>query len=245
MEVHYHPKHQDKPKKIKEYLSEFLIIFFAVTCGFFAENLREYIQDNSKENEYMRSMISDLKTDTSALQSISVLNEIQAKGLDSLMHIMENMSASGENDRFYYYDLKYTFNYNGFIPARGTLNQLKNTGEQRLIKNEDVSRVISQYDNALDAIGTQTELLTNQITKVRDMQTDIIDFLSLKKQNQVSVISGVNTYPALLKSDKMTIHSYYFNIAILKGIISSYAGKLKNLKRQNTSLLKLIEEEYN
>jgi hypothetical protein len=245
MEVHYHPKHQDKPKKVKEYLSEFLIIFFAVTCGFFAESLREYLLDKHKENEYMQSITNDLKADTLSLHNISILNENQAKGLDSLMHVIENMSDTGNNDLFYYYDLKYTFNYNGFTPARGTINQLKNTGEFRLIKIKEVSRSISEYDNALDAVGTQLNLLTEQITKVRDQQKEIIDLLALKKQNQTYIITSANKYPPLLKTDKLTLHAFYFDIAMLKGIVSSYSNKLMTLKKKSISLLNLIEEEYN
>ena len=39
MEVHHHSHH---PKKWKEYISEFLMFFAAVTLVFFAENLRKY-----------------------------------------------------------------------------------------------------------------------------------------------------------------------------------------------------------
>jgi len=38
MEAH---NHTHQPKKWKEYISEFLMLFTAVTLGFFAENLRE------------------------------------------------------------------------------------------------------------------------------------------------------------------------------------------------------------
>jgi hypothetical protein len=51
MEVHHHP-HVEK-KKFKEYFLEFLMIFLAVTLGFFAENIREHLSDRSKEKEYM------------------------------------------------------------------------------------------------------------------------------------------------------------------------------------------------
>ncbi len=47
MEVHHHP-HVEK-KNFKEYFLEFLMIFLAVTLGFFAENVREHIGDASKE----------------------------------------------------------------------------------------------------------------------------------------------------------------------------------------------------
>ena len=47
MEVHHHP-HVEK-KNFKQYFLEFLMIFLAVTLGFFAENVRE--QRNNREIE--------------------------------------------------------------------------------------------------------------------------------------------------------------------------------------------------
>src|ERR1019366_10119074 len=55
MEVHHHPEVEKKGPK--EYLLEGLMIFLAVTMGFFAENLRERVTDQNREKEYMRSMV--------------------------------------------------------------------------------------------------------------------------------------------------------------------------------------------
>ena len=63
MEIHHHPNLHHKPKPWKEYLLEFLMIFLAVSMGFFAESYREHLSDQSKEKEYVHSLIEDLKTD--------------------------------------------------------------------------------------------------------------------------------------------------------------------------------------
>src|SRR5437870_2335476 len=62
MEVHHHP-HVEK-KSFKEYLLEGLMIFLAVTMGFFAENIRENIVNREKEKHYIKNIIADLKSDT-------------------------------------------------------------------------------------------------------------------------------------------------------------------------------------
>jgi len=59
MEVHHHPNVEKK--NFKEYFLEFLMIFLAVTMGFFAENIREYHSERRQEREYVQSMINDLK----------------------------------------------------------------------------------------------------------------------------------------------------------------------------------------
>ena len=45
MEVHHHPDLHHKKKNFTEYFLEFLMIFLAVTLGFFAENVREHFDE--------------------------------------------------------------------------------------------------------------------------------------------------------------------------------------------------------
>ena len=57
MEVHHHP--QVEKKNFKEYFLEFIMIFLAVSLGFFAENIREHINDNEKREQYIQSLVED------------------------------------------------------------------------------------------------------------------------------------------------------------------------------------------
>ena len=57
MEVHHHPDLHHKPKKWKEYFFEFLMIFLAVTMGFFAESIREHFGDREKENQNIENVL--------------------------------------------------------------------------------------------------------------------------------------------------------------------------------------------
>ena len=59
MEVHHHPKVEKK--NFKEYLLEGIMIFLAVTLGFFAENIREHLSDNAKEKEYINRWYKTLR----------------------------------------------------------------------------------------------------------------------------------------------------------------------------------------
>src|ERR1700683_1051630 len=62
MEVHHHP-HVEK-KIFKEYFLEFLMIFLAVTMGFFAENIRERFKEKEQGEQYIRSLVEDLESDS-------------------------------------------------------------------------------------------------------------------------------------------------------------------------------------
>ena len=68
MEVHHHPDLHHKKKNFKEYFLEFLMIFLAVTMGFFAENIRENYVEHKSAREYASLLIEDLATDTVELK---------------------------------------------------------------------------------------------------------------------------------------------------------------------------------
>ena len=59
MEVHHHPDLSHKKKHVKEYFLEFLMIFVAVTLGFFAESLRENMTKKEKEKDVAIIKISN------------------------------------------------------------------------------------------------------------------------------------------------------------------------------------------
>lgn len=65
MEVHHH---SHKPKNWKEYITEFLMLFAAVTLGFFAENVREHQIIEHKTQQNLHSIILDLKKDSVLIQ---------------------------------------------------------------------------------------------------------------------------------------------------------------------------------
>ena len=76
MEVHHHG-HVHHKKKWKEYLFQFLMLFFAVFCGFLAENQREHYIENKRAKDFARLLIDDLNFDIAELtRATRVLNKI-------------------------------------------------------------------------------------------------------------------------------------------------------------------------
>src|SRR2546423_14731853 len=85
MEVqHHHHNTSEKKKRLWEYVFEFLMLFLAVTAGFYSENLRERHVERTKEHEYMQSLLADLGQDS--IQMNRVLKELPTikAGIDSL-----------------------------------------------------------------------------------------------------------------------------------------------------------------
>src|SRR5712671_4644541 len=131
MEVHAHT-HAER-KKWTHYLWEFLMLFFAVFCGFLAENLREHSVEHQREKQYMRSMIKDLEQDEINIQK-SIADETRTIRIaDSLIEMFHTNNYKNKTVLIYYSARDFATLPNMFYMTDGTLMQLKNSGGLRLI----------------------------------------------------------------------------------------------------------------
>ena len=154
MEVHHHP-HVSK-KNFKEYFLEFLMIFLAVTLGFFAENIRENISDSTHANEYVQSMVSDLKNDVSMYKANDSINNAYCNMIDTIFTLLKSNTKTGE---IYYLARKLTMlGSMGASINTKTYLQMTSTGAFRLIKPQSVADSIAVYYQFIKLFDNWSEL---------------------------------------------------------------------------------------
>src|SRR6188474_3118634 len=88
MEVHAHT--HTARKKWTHYFWEFLMLFLAVSLGFYAENLREGFLHKKEVNTHLNSLISDLQTDILLFDSVIDRNGYGAQMADSLIELLHS-----------------------------------------------------------------------------------------------------------------------------------------------------------
>ena len=151
MDVHHHPDLHHNPKKWKEYFLEFLMIFLAVTMGFFAENIRENYVEHKSAREYASLLIEDLATDTVELNSDAhVLNVIITAG-DSLGNLLSSDPKLIVGGKLYYYEYLSSTRWN-LISHDATLQQLKSSGALRYLGDTSLIRKIMNYEESVQVI---------------------------------------------------------------------------------------------
>src|SRR6476620_3563083 len=86
MEVH-HPSHSaSHAKKWTEFIWEFLMLFFAVFCGFLAENIREHSVERKRAHQFLESMLVDVRTNMKNLDSLIVQDKLIMLNHDTLVN---------------------------------------------------------------------------------------------------------------------------------------------------------------
>src|SRR6188474_160840 len=101
MEVHAHA-HTSR-KKWTHYFWEFLMLFFAVFCGFLAEYALEHKIEADREEKYVRSMLEDLKLDTAGINGIIQRRTRRIKQIDSLFLLLNEPGNGANLSLLYYY----------------------------------------------------------------------------------------------------------------------------------------------
>lgn len=158
MEVHHHPELKQKRKHLKEYFLEFLMIFLAVTLGFFAEQIREAKAEEKKAKEFARLLIRDIEADIINYQAQAQYNKRKEDKIDTLLQLLSHpVLFSQHNDVYYYSAFLTRFNndvyyYSAFltkfipnVPFDATFQQLKSSGSLRYFKNAELVYQISHY----------------------------------------------------------------------------------------------------
>ena len=149
MEVHAHDLHKAPGHGWKHYIFEFLMLFLAVFCGFLAENEREHLAEHKKEKEYLSSLVGDLKYDTSQFNLRIAQFEEKFPYFDSLFMFLNNPQQFN-NELPYKYWKQTELISSTYIPAEPTLQQLKYSGNFRLLSNHKVLDSILIYDSHIN-----------------------------------------------------------------------------------------------
>jgi hypothetical protein len=196
MEVHHHSSpapggtHTAR-KKWTHYLWEFLMLFLAVFCGFLAENKREHMVEKQRAKVYAANLYEELKKDTADFNT-TINNHITVIGkLDSFcLFSAEKASRNITNGMLYYFSA-YTTSVNFFISNNTTIEQLKSSGNLRIMGN-DVSQKISEYSKKLNELENEYRLSRTEFGKIEDLYFRIFDGYTTRRLSPGGSIYDVN-----------------------------------------------------
>ena len=165
MEVH-HPHSHNGPKKLKQHLTEFLMLFFAVFLGFMSEYYLEYRAERHKEHDYLVSMVEDLKEDTTEI-SLKVIGMTDlVKSADKIEETIYKKNWTQKDvDTIYLKGVNMVTRFVNINFTSGTIDQLKNAGGFRLIRNEEIVKKITDYEKQKTALNRQLDALIDKVNE--------------------------------------------------------------------------------
>ena len=248
MEIPYQI-HVHHDKRLKDYLFDFFMLFFAVTLGFFVENTREHLSRNKKEREYIRSMIQDLKEDTVKMTSYINYNNGLLAGVDSLIKLIYQYKKEDTlvNKNLYLWYTSYArSSYTVHFTDR-TIIQLKSSGFFSTL-GPAVSDSILKYEEATEAAKFQEVTYKNGLEKALDFSGNIFDYKYIRFNIN---LTGNNFYKyqpqqhyQLLDDDPILLTKYANMLELWKQVVVVYIWNLQAVKYRAQFLIPFLQKEY-
>ena len=247
MEVPHHPAGPaHKKKAFKEYFLEFLMIFLAVTLGFLAENLREHMTGRTKEKEYIRGFIRNVQDDTANLSRIIYFDSVQVGGIDRFLRI-NHVDMKQDSNRKSFYMLAYNNFYNSasFTSNNATLQQLKSTGDYRLIAKDHVADSLSKYDTDIQGIASETSYYNDYFKDILSRLDGLTDMGIYGDTSYIKNGAFTKKVSPVLGGDDNQIRTLFNKAFDFRIITSSYARNyLKPQLVSATRLISFLKKEY-
>ena len=248
METHAHHLHKAPGKNFRHYFFEFFMLFLAVFCGFLAENLREHQLEHQREKRYIQSLIEDLKIDTTEIRSVISYNIVKFRGLDTLAtrSIKPILSEQDETD-LYRLNGAYASNIYTLVFHDGSIRQLLNSGNMRLIKQAVSDSIMTYYGLPKDDLLGQEKIYEEMSKRLVFLAEDIFDkSLSPLKINDDNIFFREHKpgKMSLMTSEKNILKKYAQALLTAQSMLSVYLNMLFTVQDRSKKLLTFLEKEY-
>jgi hypothetical protein len=246
MEVHHNSHH---PKKWKEYITEFLMLFLAVSLGFMAENIREHQIEKHREIAYLQNVHEDLKLDLKSMDTVLSQNISRLALLDTFYIAIQNKTATNEDA---YYFIRNLVLRATFESSHVGLDQIKSAGGLRMVKNKEIVTGIQEYERMLESTSKMEVVREGTLEQARFKMAIIFDpviqYEMMKNQRYQG--TGWTRFKRPQKADAMiennpTGFKELLNLVLQGTNTNNYLNnRLSRLKKIGQKLDSAIVKEY-
>jgi hypothetical protein len=240
MEVYHHPNLHHNPKKIKEYVLEFIMIFLAVTMGFFAENIRQNISDKWQVRHLCEQLVHDLKNDSIILDNNILRETGLAKKTDSLFSLLQQPATTLDSKKMQELIIA-CYNINLFQPSSGAMSAIKNELHLKQFANSDITLYISNYET------DQALLKTIEQFHMANLKQYIQGFISTHF-TPANAYSSLNNGPItggelrnLAKNDLIQLSA---DLGFIKSYNAELLGVSSELKLKASQFITYVNKEF-
>ncbi len=244
MEVH-HPHHS--PKNWKEYLGEFLMLFLAVTLGFFVENYREHSIERQREQEFLHLIVKDIQMDIQMIDSNLYYRTIRADICKQFATVYQSETYKKNTGPFYFHGRRLHVRYL-FERTDAGFQLLRNAGGLRLIHNPAIIQAIQHYENSISAIEKFQDGEMNYLREYAKSNADIFDVKVLMANSGGNVSNYYSNLlpqnnPPLISNDPQKLNAmmaHFYSMDKSNYVVMFFEEKLKKEGRQ---LINMIERQ--
>lgn len=203
----------------------------------------EHKIERDREKVYIKNLYEDLKSDTILYLKYAKINAEFSNSVDTLITLMKGPDRDSRLSKIYFLARTITMNPGFLSFNQRTFLQMKNSGQLRLIKNQQVADSISSYYYSLDVMQLQNESIVNRTSDYMLIMGELFDAEILFKIWK-EVKEPQSEKLKLLTGDPIMINKYLTAAQYVYGTRNTLKilgfERFKNAK----ALIELIKKEY-
>jgi hypothetical protein len=234
---------QIKKKKTpswKRYGMEFLMVFAAITLGFFADNQREKWSETARGVQYAQRLVEDLDLDSIRMEEVKANYALKKPQINTLIPLMQTgLEEKPFLDSLFAYFTLQTWSslVSGitFVENLATRDELK-SGNMRLIRSDSIVRHLSVYARKEQIFLRNQALYREKRHELSGLIEEVYDMprLSLDK------LQGKKPEPHLLPVDPKQLRKLYNAVANLQGMLNLLESSVESIAEERRLLRKLL-----
>jgi hypothetical protein len=231
---------KSKKSSWKKYSMEFLMLFAAITLGFFAENQRERWGETARGVQYAQRLVEDLDLDSIRMEEVKVNYALKEQQINTLIPLMQ----AGLDKKPFLDSLFAYFTLPGsaslvtgisFVENLATRDELK-SGNMRLIRSDSIVRHLSVYARKEQIfMGNQTRYREKRI-ELLELMEEVYDM----PRFGLDKLEGKTPEPHLLPLDPKQLRKVANAVAHLQGMLSNMESNVETIAEERRLLKRLL-----
>ena len=252
MEVHHH---SHKPKNWKEYITEFIMLFAAVTLGFLAENLREHQIMEHRVEQNKIAILKDLQADSSEI--IKIL-DMEDKSINSFNRL-NNLLYLAKNNKITEQQLIDSFKLKPKLNAisltlyvnNSSFKNMQSSGLLSYLEEGELKNTLATYYEvnfkSIEAANQFFDQAAIDFNKYLPIGLGV-SFRDFQNANNEYNLNDENAYMNFMLSldktkDILQSDDYIYEVQKYYNFIFYYRMNIYRIKKSNDALLKLLRSE--
>jgi len=221
------------------------MLFLAVTLGFLVENIREHSVEKKREKQYIRSLIADLKDDNKNINHEIIAQGKRTDMMDSMITVLNDQPRIHGNEGSLYYWARVSPRLSSLPVNTRTFEQLKNSGNFRLIEKIETSNRIMAYYEDIPSVRSLENIFFGEFDQYKILASKIFDpavFISMERKD--GEIIRTNKNPALQSYDPATIKQLSVFAVYMNGSARGLLQLAEKLNSKGNELINYLQKEY-
>ena len=221
------------------------MLFLAVFCGFLAEYQLEHKIEKDRELQYISSLYEDLKENDKTFSEELISQQNRIAMMDSMIGMLNYPESIHGKEGLLYYFARRSPRLRTLTINSRTFEQLKNSGNFRLIRKIETSNLVMDYYETIQQIRLIEELFIGEFDHYKGIASQIFDpavFTSMEMKNGEIARTAEN--PPLQSYDAKLIKQLSLFAVYMNGSGRGLLEQVMVLKHKGELMLDYLQKEY-